>query len=82
MSEVSPPEPPRPRVRFEPIRFGVAAGGARVAIYGAIVAVMIVLGGYMSFVKGHDFGSPYVIGPAIGAAWFSLRLFMMMSGRK
>ncbi len=82
MSEVSPPEPPRPRVRYEPIRFGAAAGGARVAIYGAIVAVMVALGGYMILIEEHSLASPYVMGPAIGAVWFSLRLFMILSSRK
>ncbi|HCK84927.1 MAG TPA: hypothetical protein DHW63_10555 [Hyphomonadaceae bacterium] len=82
MSEVSPPEPPRPRVRFEPIRFGVAAGGARVALYGAIVVVMVTLAGYMILIEGHPLASPYAIGPAIGALWFALRLFMILSSRK
>lgn len=82
MNDASPPEPPRPRVRFEPIRFSVAAGGARVAIYGAIVVVMVALAGYMILIEGHPFASPYAIGPAIGALWFGLRLFMILSSRK
>lgn len=82
MSEISPPEPPRPRVHFEPIRFGGAAGGARVAIYGAIVVVMVALAGYMNLIEGRALASPYVLGPAIGAVWFALRLFMILSSRK
>jgi hypothetical protein len=84
MSEDQPPPEPKRRVSYEPIRFGAGGRlrGAGAMIYGGLAAFMAALGVYMAAVEGHPLASPYVAGPAIGALWFGLRLFMMLSSRK
>ncbi len=81
MSAPAPPTPPR-RPRFEPIRLGGTLRSSALLVYGLIVGAMIGLAIYMHFFEGCELGSPYVVGPAIGAAWFALRLFMMLNSRK
>jgi hypothetical protein len=85
VSETEPPreELPRPKGRlpFEQKPFGGALQRGAVLIYGVLTAGLIGLALYMWLVAGHPLASPYVAGPAIGALWFGLRLFMMMGSR-
>jgi hypothetical protein len=60
---------------------GAAARRAGVIVYGALIAILIGVAYYMAAVQGHPLTSPYVAAPAVGAAWFALRLLMTMAPR-
>jgi hypothetical protein len=81
VSEPAPPTPPR-RTRFQPIRLGGTLRSSALLVYGIIVGAMVGLATYMHVFDGQELTSPYVVGPAIGAVWFALRLFMMLNSRK
>jgi hypothetical protein len=53
-----------------------------VAVYGLLAVGMAGFGFYMNAVEHHALASPYVAGPAIGALWFALRVFMILGSRK
>jgi hypothetical protein len=59
-----------------------AARGVSLFIYGALVLGLAGVALYMGFYAERGWTSPYVIAPAIGALWFSLRLLMIFSSRK
>ncbi|WP_135210274.1 hypothetical protein [Vitreimonas flagellata] len=85
MSESQPP-PPLPRTKgrlpFDPNAFSRAPQkGAAVAVYGVLTLGLIGLAAYMALVEQRPLASSYVAGPAIGAAWFALRLFMSLAPR-
>ena len=78
MSVEPPPNlPPRKKLAIEQPIGGSAANSGRLLIYGAVTLVLAGLAAYMALVQQHEFSSPYVIAPAIGAVWFALRLFMI-----
>jgi hypothetical protein len=80
---VSEPESPTPpRRRFEPLRMGGALRSSALMVYGLLAGGMAGAALYMVFIERRELISPYVAGPAIGALWFGLRLFMMFSSRK
>ena len=85
MTEAEPPPAmaPRKRTSFETQRpFGSGAQPAAIALYGLLT---LVLGGtaiYGAAIAHYPLTSGYVAAPAIGALWFALRLFMMLSARK
>lgn len=83
MSEERPPSLPRPKARlpFEPKPFGGAVQRGAVLIYGVLTAGLIGLALYMGLVVGHPLMSGYVAAPAVGAAWFGLRLFMVLGSK-
>jgi hypothetical protein len=70
------------RLPFEP-RAALGGGVRRVgaAVYGVLVAGLAVVAVYMGAIVGHPLTSPYVAAPAVGAAWFGLRLFMTLAPR-
>ena len=51
-------------------------------VYGLLAVGLGGLAVYMGLVAGHPPGSGYVVGPAIGALWFGLRLFVTLGSRK
>jgi hypothetical protein len=54
---------------------------ASLVFYAVLVAGLIGLTLYMALAVGHPLTSAYVAGPAIGALWFALRLFMIWGSR-
>ncbi|MGE0595190.1 MAG: hypothetical protein AB7P07_02390 [Hyphomonadaceae bacterium] len=88
MSETPPPVPPpayRPRKRLpiETQRIGAGSNVRRtgVVIYAILVLMLAGMAFYMGAIERHPLTSPYVAGPAVGAAWFALRLFMTLAPR-
>ncbi len=53
-----------------------------IAVYAAVAVLCLGLAGYMAFIDPHPLTSGYVVGPAIGAAWFALRLFMILGPKR
>ena len=83
MSEEAPsPEPRSKRPHFEPIGFGGTLRSGGMILYGALVAAMAGIAAYNYIVQSQPLASVYVAGPAIGAVWFGLRLFMIAGSRK
>ena len=84
MSEHEPPRP-LPRVKgrlpFEPNPFGRATQRGALVVYGLLTVGLIGLALYNGLVEQLPITSGYVAGPAIGAAWFGLRLFLMLAPR-
>lgn len=87
MSERGTP-PPLPRVKtrlpFEqrPLRPGGGGlRGASLVVYAVLALGLAGLAVYNSMVAGLPLMSGYVIAPAVGAAWFGLRLFMSLAPR-
>jgi len=82
-SGTPPVIPPRKKLSFEQEQpRGAALQQGTLFLYGVIA---IALGGvafYMAVIDHRPLLSGYVIAPAIGAAWFALRLFMMLNSRK
>jgi hypothetical protein len=79
----APPGVARRRLPFESDKIGnkPTPRGA-IAVYAAVAALCVGLAGYMAFVQQHPLTSGYVVGPAIGAAWFALRLFMILGPKR
>lgn len=82
MSGALPPDPTPRRVRFEPLKLGGRARSAGLMVYGAVAIIMAVIAVYMAAVAGYPLGSIQVAGPAIGALWFGLRVFMLLASRE
>jgi hypothetical protein len=83
MSVDPPPNPLQRKTRLpfeQRPRSSVQQGG--IVFYGLLVTGLIGVALYMAFVDRHPLTSGYVAGPAIGALWFGLRLFMMLGGRR
>ncbi|HVK81845.1 MAG TPA: hypothetical protein VM915_14665 [Verrucomicrobiae bacterium] len=85
MSDNRPP-PPLPRTKgrlpFDPDAFKRAPQqGAALLVYGGLTLVLVAVAAYMGFVEQRPMTSGYVAAPAIGAAWFALRLFMSLAPR-
>jgi len=82
------PTPPRPlprtraRLPFEVKTGGNAFRGASLVFYLVLTLGLAGLALYMGLVLPHPITSPYVAGPAIGALWFGLRLFMIWGSRR
>lgn len=83
MSDEQPPDFPRPKTRLphEPISFGGAMRRGSLVVYAVLTVGLGGLAYYMAEVAGHPLTSGYVMGPAIGAMWFALRLFMVWGSR-
>jgi hypothetical protein len=86
VSEERPPEEGLPRTKgrlpFDTDRAsGKAFKTASLLFYAVLVAGLIGLALYMALVVGHPLASAYVAGPAIGALWFGLRLFMIWGSK-
>lgn len=80
----SPPPLPRTKGRlpFDPNAASRAPQrGAAVAVYGVLTLGLLGVAVYMALVEQRPLASGYVAGPAIGAAWFALRLFMSLAPR-
>ncbi len=78
MSEEQSPGPSR----YQPIGLSGAMRPWAVAVYGLLAVGMAGFAVYMNTVEHHPLASPYVAGPAIGALWFALRVFMILGSRK
>jgi hypothetical protein len=83
VSEERPPDWPRPKARlpFEQKPFGGAARSGALFVYAVLTVGLAGLALYMALIVGHRLTSAYVAGPAIGALWFGLRLFMIWGSR-
>jgi hypothetical protein len=80
VSETPPPNlPPRRKLAIEQPLGGNALKSGKLFIYAGVAIVLGGLAGYNALVRQLDLTSPYVIGPAIGAVWFALRLVMIWS---
>ncbi len=80
------PDPPKPAPGVARVRTPYARGGAAgvgkqlvVVFYAALAVVLAGLAGYMALVNHMPLLSAYVIAPVIGAAWFALRVFMLIA---
>ena len=86
MSEERPPQQGLPRTKTRlpfkaPDGPGKGFKNASLVFYAVLVAGLIGLALYMALVVGHPLTSAYVAGPAIGALWFALRLFMIWGSK-
>ena len=84
MSDAGPPPklPPgvaRARLPFDMPAAKAGGKGAAVWFYLALALVLAGLALYMALVNHMALMSPYVIAPTIGAAWFGLRVFMLIA---
>jgi hypothetical protein len=90
MSEQPPPTPPAPlprikgRLPFEPVRAPFAGGlkSGAVFLYAALALGLVCVALYMNLVLRHPLISAHVMAPAVGAAWFGLRLFMTLTPKE
>jgi hypothetical protein len=78
VSQERPPELPRVKGRlpFDPAPFRGAGQTGAMLLYGVLAALCAGTAAYMGF-QGRALMSGYVVAPAIGALWFTLRLFML-----
>ena len=86
MSEERPePEAPAPAWRTrQPLTispFGGAGRGAMTIVYAVLAVGLTGFALYMGLGERHPLTSAQVAAPAIGAAWFALRLMMMLGPR-
>lgn len=85
MSTEPPSRPELPRVKarlpFDPNAFNRPVHRGAVFLYAVLTLGLAGVAVYMAVVVGHALTSGYVAGPAIGAVWFGLRLFMMLGKR-
>ena len=86
MSEDTPPPNPlekRRRVEYPPMAMPFTGGGqqGKTWLFVAIVVVCAGVSAYMYFVQHMPLTDMRVIGPAMGALWFVLRLFMTLTPR-
>jgi hypothetical protein len=81
-----PPSPPygiKPRKRLDieqPIGAGIRFGP--VLLYGLLVIALAGAAIYGAAIAHYPLTSGYVAAPAIGALWFTVRVFMMLNSRK
>ncbi len=83
----SPTPPPnygiKPRKRLDveqPIGSGIRFGP--VLLYGSLVIALAAAAIYGAAFAHYPLTSGYVAAPAIGALWFTVRLFMILNSRK
>ena len=86
MSEDTPPTNPlekRRRVEYAPMAMPFTGGGqqGKTLLFVVIVFVCAGASAYMYFVQHMPLTDMRVIGPAMGALWFVLRLFMTLTPR-
>ena len=87
MSEDAPPPgPPNPlenrlRVEYAPMAMPFTGGQGKALLFVAIIAACGGASAYMYFVQHMPLTDMLVIGPAVGALWFVLRLFMTLTPR-
>ena len=86
MSDTEPPTPvgwAKRRLPFDdkPDARAAAPKNLGIVLYGMVGLVLVAVAVYMSEVRHMPLMSAYVIAPAIGAAWFGLRVFMMLNPR-
>ncbi|MFZ2029723.1 MAG: hypothetical protein WAU68_05385 [Vitreimonas sp.] len=86
MSDPTPPINPlekRRRVEYAPMAMPFTGGGqqGKTLLFVAIVFVCAGVSAYMYFVQHMPLTDMRVIGPAMGALWFVLRLFMTLTPR-
>ena len=83
MSEERPPENglPRPKGRlpFEPIRSPLSGQGGKVFLFAVLAIACGAAAAYMAVVQRMPWTDMRVMGPAIGAIWFGLRVFMSLT---
>ena len=83
MSETPPPNlPPRRKLAVEQPLGGSNVRRGAVWIYAALTVSLVAVAFYMAVIEGRELASGYVAGPAIGAVWFGLRLFMVSTKRQ
>jgi len=83
MSERRPPlQRPKARLPFEEKPFGGAVQRGALFLYSVLTVGLSGVALYMALVVGHPLTSGFVAGPAIGALWFALRLFMIWGSRR
>jgi hypothetical protein len=82
VSDDLPSEPRKAPTLPQPISLGGTMRQGMVFVYAVLAVGLAGLGVYMGLVAGHPLVSGYVAGPAIGALWFGLRLFMILGSRK
>ena len=77
MTEQDIPQAPK-RPDLQPISLGggVRTGARWLYVFAALACVGVAL--YMALVEGRALASAYVLAPAMGAIWFTLRTLMML----
>jgi len=85
MSDADPPEAPRvtwakKRLPYEatPSPFQ-PSNRMKFLLFAALTVLFAAVAGYMALVDRHPVTSMYVVAPGIGALWFALRIFMMLT---
>ena len=81
MSEQQPPELPRPKARlpFEPVQSPLSGQSGKVFLFAVLGVVCAAAAAYMALVERLPWTDMRVVGPAIGALWFGLRVFMSLT---
>jgi hypothetical protein len=83
MSDTDPPPPlyqrREPKPRFEPIRSPLSGQGGKLFLFSVLGLVCAGAAAYMALVERMPWTDMRVVGPAIGALWFGLRVFMSLT---
>jgi hypothetical protein len=83
MTDAEPPreELPRPKMRlpFEPIQSPLSGQSGKVFLFAVLAIVCAAAAAYMALVERLPWTDMRVVGPAIGALWFGLRVFMSLT---
>jgi hypothetical protein len=83
VSEERPPQLPRRR-RLDveqPIGIGGVAQRGALVIYALATVALVGVAFYMALIEQRPLMSGWVAGPAIGALWFGLRVFMIWGSK-
>lgn len=84
MSDATPPPNPlerRRRVEYAPMAMPFTGNAGKPLLFLAIIAACGGAAAYMYFAQHMPLTDMRVIGPAMGALWFVLRLFMTLTPR-
>ena len=73
---------PRSRLPFETNITGSVVQRSSVVLYGLLALALAGTALYMGLLQHMPLTSAYVVAPAIGAAWFALRVFMMIAPKR
>ena len=83
MSEERPPALPRVKTRqpFAPIQSPLTNNAGKLFLLALLMSACAAASAYMALVQHMPWTDMRVVGPAIGAGWFGLRIFMNLTPR-
>ncbi|MBY0564452.1 MAG: hypothetical protein K2P58_09720 [Hyphomonadaceae bacterium] len=69
----------RPRLPFEPVQSPLTGQTGKLFLLALLMAACVAAAAYMLLVARMPWTDMRVVGPAIGALWFGLRIFMNLT---